>query len=478
MNLFKLSAVSAVLLGSVAASPAAFAHASFMLNGGDTNPNNLNINGNNVVTPAGGLEWLNGQATYGMEVQDPAVGANLPIIGFAGIHGATTSNNRVIETGIYGGTAANATYGTPAVTAALLGGSFGNYTNQLNGQAGGAGLTSGNIAAGQGNTLLGQLYNYNTAAPGTTAAPGGTSKNPGGITYAPTSVGVAGQPGTTISVQQGSWSNSLSSDPATNAQKNIIGTPGATAGQSSTYNANGINSGLLYEQPYAGSGSTYTNAENNINNKYGTSAAVTAVGSAPNGEEYIINTTGATYLNVAIAADHNVGTSNFNPTNGLNDYTSLSTGTSDLTYAIYQGTPTGPGLTGLTFLGSGGGTTVGGEVDFSVHLTGSYTNNAAQTAGAFTLVVGDASESTDSSKSNYIAANNFDPYVKIGLFESGTGLTSTGAAVATPNLNGAYSTVYSEQGTAAVPVPGAVWLFGSALAGFVGFGRRKTVGNA
>jgi hypothetical protein len=28
--------------------------------------------------------------------------------------------------------------------------------------------------------------------------------------------------------------------------------------------------------------------------------------------------------------------------------------------------------------------------------------------------------------------------------------------------------------TSAVPVPGAVWLFGSALAGFVGFGRRKT----
>ena len=27
----------------------------------------------------------------------------------------------------------------------------------------------------------------------------------------------------------------------------------------------------------------------------------------------------------------------------------------------------------------------------------------------------------------------------------------------------------------AVPVPGAVWLFGSALAGFVGFGRRKSI---
>jgi hypothetical protein len=26
---------------------------------------------------------------------------------------------------------------------------------------------------------------------------------------------------------------------------------------------------------------------------------------------------------------------------------------------------------------------------------------------------------------------------------------------------------------AAVPVPGAIWLFGSAMAGLIGFGRRK-----
>ncbi|AEG01143.1 VPLPA-CTERM sorting domain-containing protein [Methylomonas methanica] len=44
--------------------------------------------------------------------------------------------------------------------------------------------------------------------------------------------------------------------------------------------------------------------------------------------------------------------------------------------------------------------------------------------------------------------------------------------------DGAYGVVASFMATPAVqpvPVPGAVWLFGSALAGFVGFGRRKSL---
>jgi hypothetical protein len=418
MKLMKLSAMSAVILGTVAASPAVHAHASYILNGGTSSQ-----------------QWLNGAPNYGSETQDPTVGANMPIRGFSGDHGATTSNNRVLETGVYGAS-------TVATTAAL-GGTFGNYTTN-NGQSG-TGLSSGNITPGQGNTLLGQLYNYNTA--------GVTSKNPTGATIAPTTIGA-------VSVAQGSWSTNLSADPATNASLNIYNSSTST-----------FNSGLLYEQPYAGSGSTYTNAANSVTNSVTTSIVSTSVGSAPNGEEYIIQNTGATYLNVAISADHNVGASNFLTTGAS---AGSNTGTSDISYAIYQGEPTGPGLQGLTYLGSGVAG-VGNEADFSVNLAGYYTNNEAQTAGAFVVIVGDASQSTNSSLANYIAANNFDPYVKLGIFESGTGIDNvTGAAVATSNLNGAYATVYSEQGTAPVPVPGAVWLFGSALAGFVGFGRRKT----
>ncbi len=461
MNLMKLSAVSAVLLGSIAASPAVFAHASYVLNGGSTGVITTGTGTGTTGAPGTGvlgntnLQWINGSPNYGDETSDPSTGANIPIRGFAGIHGATTSNNRVIMTGVYGGTTANAALGTPAVTAAMLGGNFGNYTT-YNGQSG-AGNSVGQITPGAGNTLLGQLYTFNTSTDLTT-------KNPGNLaaTVNPSTVG-------SVSVSQGSWNT------------NVVGTgsAAAAAAASTIYNGttNTFNTGLLYEQPYAGSGSTYTN--NGSGTTTNSNLTPGAAGPIVNGEEYIIQSTGAQFLNVAIAADHTVGTSNFNPANGLNDYSSLSTGTSDISWALYQGSPTGPGLAGLAFLGSGIAG-VGNEADFSVALTGSIlAGMGQQTGGAFTLVVGDASQSTNSALANYVAASNYDPYVKIGLFEGGTGISTennTTAAVATPNPNGSYATLYQEQGTpAAVPVPGAVWLFGSAMAGFAGFGRRKAV---
>ena len=412
MNLVKLSAISAVLMGSVVASPAVFAHASYI------------ISGNGTSSP----QWLNGVPTLGVEAQNPAVGANIPTIGFAGIHGATTSNARVIETGVYGSSA--------NVGASALGGLFGNattynttpgVTNAVTG-----GNTGGSITPGQGNTYLGQLYNFNTA-------PGG-SKNPNSLYFAPTLAAV--------DVAQGSLT--AANLTAINGGNNsAIYNPGAA--NTGMYNANGFNSGLLYENPYVGSGSTYVAAN-------GTTPA--SLGSAPNGELNIIASTGAQFLNVAIAADANVSASNF-LTTGASE--GSNSGQDKLTYAIYEGIATGPGLQGLTLLGTGEASGVGKEVDFSIALTGSYLNGP-QSGGEFTLVVGDDSNGV-------VSAANFDQYVKVGFFETGNSTTLT------TNGSGSYATVYNEKGTnpSAVPVPGAVWLFGSALAGFAGFGRRKAV---
>jgi hypothetical protein len=53
----------------------------------------------------------------------------------------------------------------------------------------------------------------------------------------------------------------------------------------------------------------------------------------------------------------------------------------------------------------------------------------------------------------------------------------TAANAAISGLRGAYGFTIDTT-VAAVPVPGAVWLFGSALAGLIGYGRRKTAVQA
>lgn len=347
MKILKYFAASLAFLCALAASPSVFAHASFTI--GDT---------------AGAPVWLGGVPDVGVQFPNTDPTINIPSIAFAGVHGPTTGNNRIIETGMQ----------STSPTDAQLGGSF-------NG-----------IATNFKNTLLGQLANYNLSNPPLT-----TDKS--------------------VSVQQGS----------------MLG------GESSIYNAvsNTFNPGNLYINPYAGSSS--------------------AGPATANGEFNLIQGTGAQYLNVSIATDNYAVTGNY------------QAGISDLAYAIYQGVATGPGMQGLTLLGSGTASAPGAEIDFSIALTGSYLNGPSS-GGQFTLVVGDASQSTDSNLANYIAASNFNPYIKIGLWETGAGTVNSVAGLQT-NLN----MIYQEQGInpAAVPLPGAVWLFGSAIAGFIGFGRRK-----
>ena len=121
---------------------------------------------------------------------------------------------------------------------------------------------------------------------------------------------------------------------------------------------------------------------------------------------------------------------------------SLFAGAGQLAFNLYQGWATGPGLSGLHLIGSALANAVGQDIGITVALTGLSLNGAG--TGEYTLVVGDQST----------AALNptFDGHYKIALEASTTAR---------------YSVVQ------AVPVPGAVWLFGSAMAGLIGFGRRK-----
>jgi hypothetical protein len=347
MKILKFFAASLTVLCALAASPTVFAHASFTI-------------GATAGTPV----WLGGVPDVGVQFPNTDPTINIPSIAFAGVHGPTAGNNRIIETGML----------STSPTDAQLGGSF-------NG-----------IATNFKNTLLGQLANYNVSHPPLTTTE-------------------------SVSVLQGSMLGGVSSiyDAATNT----------------------FNQGNLYLNPYAGSSS--------------------AGPATANGEYNLVQSTGAQYLNVSIAADNYAVTGNYQA--GLND----------LSYAIYQGVATGPGLQGLTLLGSGTASAPGAEIDFSIAMTGSYLNGPSS-GGQFTLVVGDASQSTDNSLANYIAASNFNPYIKIGLWETGAGSANTLAGLQT-NMN----MIYQEQGInpSAVPLPGAVWLFGSAIAGLIGYGRRK-----
>jgi len=89
--------------------------------------------------------------------------------------------------------------------------------------------------------------------------------------------------------------------------------------------------------------------------------------------------------------------------------------------------------------------------------------------GDYSIWVGGTNAAdADAQKANYQA-------LAAHIAAGGLGTDATGAALnaAITALRGNYG--FTIQTTvAAVPVPGAVWLFGSALAGLVGFGRRKS----
>lgn len=317
MNLIKLFTASLAILGALIASPAAQAHATYSI--GDT---------------AGGAVWLNGVAWA------PPASANIPSLGYIGIHGGTASNKRVVETGL-NNTVAEINTAAAAATD-LLGGVF-------------AGITPV-----QGNTYLGQLNNFNNK-PANASNQLSTTKS--------------------ISVAENSWAGGVY-DSSTDT----------------------FNTGLLYGNIHASTGTG--NPEQNLMN-------MTTTGNV-----------GLKYLNITVGDDN------------------MFSGNNLLAFSVYQGFTTGPGLSGMNFLGSVLASTIGQNIGLSILLTGNYINDPAA-AGEYTIVVGDQGG----------ANGSFDGHIKLGVEANATAL-------------------YANQ-IAAVPVPGAVWLFGSAMAGFIGFGRRK-----
>lgn len=66
--------------------------------------------------------------------------------------------------------------------------------------------------------------------------------------------------------------------------------------------------------------------------------------------------------------------------------------------------------------------------------------------------------------------------IAIGLFNQPSNANNARGSFWRVNLDGVdTATGPVDPNPSAVPVPGAVWLFGTAIAGFAGFGRRKTV---
>lgn len=120
----------------------------------------------------------------------------------------------------------------------------------------------------------------------------------------------------------------------------------------------------------------------------------------------------------------------------------LSAGVGQLAFSLYQGWSSGPGMQGLNLLGTVLASSVGQDIGISIALSGLSLNGAG--TGEYTVVVGDQSN----------VGGQYRMAVAAGTSAS-------------------YSTVVS-----AVPVPGAVWLFGSAVAGMIGFGRRKAAVTA
>ncbi|MDT4290533.1 hypothetical protein RO575_13275 [Methylomonas sp. MO1] len=135
-------------------------------------------------------------------------------------------------------------------------------------------------------------------------------------------------------------------------------------------------------------------------------------------------TTGPLYLNITLADD-------------LSD---IALGSQKLAFSVYGGWAQGPGLTGLTLLTTQLAVNAGDSLGVSLALQG-YQFNGAGTGGEYTIAIGDQSAAGGKYKLT---------------------LTTNEVAQYANNIV-----------VASVPVPGAVWLFGSAMAGLIGFGRRK-----
>lgn len=132
--------------------------------------------------------------------------------------------------------------------------------------------------------------------------------------------------------------------------------------------------------------------------------------------------TGANYLNITLEDD------------------TSDAGSQQLALSLFGGWNQGPGLTGLTALTTQLATAPGGTIGLSLQLFG-LDFNGAGTAGEYTIAIGD---------------------------QSGVG----GKYKLT--LNTSTNPLYASNVVQAVPVPAAIWLFGSALAGMGVIGRRRS----
>ena len=107
-------------------------------------------------------------------------------------------------------------------------------------------------------------------------------------------------------------------------------------------------------------------------------------------------------------------------------------------------------------------------------VTGSYINDNLLTNGA--KAGQDWFTGLTATINDPLAANN--PNFAIALVNASTGadnVSSQGTALNNTSGNWRFDNVIISGTPATVPVPGAVWLFGSALAGFIGLNRRKSV---
>ena len=382
MKKLSVLALTSIFLGSLGAAPEVFAHATF------------NVGGYGNITPTGGNNGLPGGTSGGNAIAQTLSGATpvwtngstgflpptatQPSIGYLGIH--SLNNTRQIQTGTYNATLATnlptntadpvvnaANAATNAANAATNLANFGSTT----GSSGAIGnpSTFNTVTASGGDSLLGQVWNYNNRVNATNSGTNAASQwldaahttlNPNYQNYLPTDVQLA--------VGANSWAGGISAD----------------------------NTGLDFGNVHASAGSP--------SNEVGLMAL------------------GVNYLNFT-----------------LSDDTSDGLGAQQLAFSIYGGWVDGPGLSGLTLLTTQLAANPGDTLGVTLQLFG-HDFGAPGTNGEYTVVVGDQ--------------GNIGGRYKLSLNASSTAM-------------------YANNIVQAVPIPAAVWLFGSALAGMGIIGRRK-----
>jgi hypothetical protein len=195
---------------------------------------------------------------------------------------------------------------------------------------------------------------------------------------------------------------------------------------------------------------------------------------------FTFDLTEAAKVNISVAA---TGAGSFNGNGGIPVF---SAGALDIGFTLYSGvvpnesteldTLTGTGFTGFDGFGDQG-----------------ITTTPAQTTAANVFVGANPGDVTLGNDAGEWATIRYITHVNAG----GVGVTELlnnwllQAGTYTLLIGGASEVLYAEDGVTIlnalpygitanlsvqpVPVPGAIWLFGSAMAGLIGFGRRKSI---